>query len=56
MQKQLDEANNQIQVLQETVHHECVERQELHDKLEITREELLLFKKNSCNFYLKNRF
>lgn len=47
IERLLNESQNEVKVLQETVHHECMERQELHEKLESTREELLLFKKNS---------
>lgn len=35
-------------MLQETVHNECLERQELHEKLEEARDELLELKKNAC--------
>ena len=38
-----------IRLLQETVHHECLERDELLEKLEETRNELLELKKNACN-------
>jgi chromosome segregation ATPase len=47
IERLLNESQNEVKILQETVHHECMERQELHEKLETTREELLLFKKNS---------
>ena len=39
-----------MKVLQETVHNECMERQELLEKLEETRDELLILKKNACNY------
>ena len=48
LEKQLNEAREEVRVLQETVHHECLERQELHDRLEETREELLNLKKTAC--------
>ena len=34
--------------MQETVHNECLERHELHEKLEEARDELLELKKNAC--------
>lgn len=47
-------------MLQETVHHECLERDELLEKLEETRNELLELKKNAClyfyTFFLVNLF
>ena len=41
-----------LRILQETVHDECLERQELHEKLNEARDELLELKKNACKFYL----
>ena len=45
-----------MKILQETVHNECLERQELHEKLEETRDELLKLKKNACNFFHRCHF
>lgn len=37
-----------IRVLQETVHKECLERDELLENLNATKDELFIFKKNAC--------
>ena len=39
-----------IKVLHETVSKECIERQELLDKLEKTKDELLEMRKNACKY------
>ena len=53
---QLDRMRDEVRVLQETVHNECMERQELLEKLEEAREELLALKKNACNIHKKYTF
>ncbi|RNA38774.1 Leucine- glutamate- and lysine-rich 1, partial [Brachionus plicatilis] len=45
-EQQLDEFRDEIRVLQDTVHYECLEREELLEKLDKARDELLVFKKN----------
>lgn len=44
----LKSSSEEAKLLQETVHNECLERHELHEKLEEARDELLELKKNAC--------
>ncbi|CAF0964067.1 unnamed protein product [Brachionus calyciflorus] len=46
-ESQIENFKEEIRVLQETVHNECLERDELLEKLEKARDELLMFKKNA---------
>lgn len=48
LESQLEMAKEETRLLQETVHNECLERHELHEKLEEARDELLELKKNAC--------
>lgn len=48
LESQLEMAKEETKLLQETVHNECLERHELHEKLEEARDELLELKKNAC--------
>ncbi len=48
MEGQLEASKEETKLLQETVHNECLERHELHEKLEEARDELLELKKNAC--------
>lgn len=47
-ENQLDAAKEEARILQDTVHNECLERHELHEKLDEARDELLELKKNAC--------
>lgn len=44
-------SQEEVRILQETVHKECLEREELHEKLEECRDELLALKKNACKYF-----
>lgn len=46
-ENQLNAAKDEARILQETVHNECLERHELHEKLDEARDELLELKKNA---------
>jgi hypothetical protein len=48
LESQVEIAKEETKLLQETVHNECLERHELHEKLEEARDELLELKKNAC--------
>ncbi len=52
MEGQLEASKEETKLLQETVHNECLERHELHEKLEEARDELLELKKNACKFVI----